>query len=152
MRPILTGLALILVAVPAWGQDLGTLNGTWEGSLTPVNAPAFYEWTEPYVFRIVISENNAQVFRSTKGAAFKEVKPGAFHIMQHRTNAVVVAIDSGNDNDGMWVQTYNFSVTLKDQNTLITNWYNVVNNTGIPLSSATSKFTGAAAGELTRVP
>ena len=72
--------------------------------------------------------------------------------MQHRTNAVVVAIDSGNDNDGMWVQTYNFSVTLKDQNTLITNWYNVVNNTGIPLSSATSKFTGAAAGELTRVP
>jgi hypothetical protein len=61
------------------------------------------------------------------------------------------AIDSGKDNDGVWVETWAFVITQKDRNTLITNLYRVVNNTDLPLNIDYSKFSSAKAGELKRV-
>jgi hypothetical protein len=150
VRRILIGIASAVVALPAWAQDLGTLDGTWQGSLGPINGPNLFKMTEPHIVRIVITGSNAKVYKSTKDGAFTEVKPGAFHVVQLQTNAIIYAINSGSDNEGTWVQTWEYAVTLKDRNTLITNWIDVVNNINVPLSVDHSKFTAAASGDLVR--
>jgi len=80
-----------------------------------------------------------------------EVKPGRFKVERVAANMIVFAIDSGKDNEGVWVETWAFAITQKDRNTLITNLYRVVNNTDLPLNIDYSKFSSAKAGELKRV-
>jgi hypothetical protein len=150
MRRILIGLALMLAALPAWAQDLGTLDGTWEGSLGTLSGPSLSKLAKPWTFRIIIAGSQAKVFYVDKAGQFQEVKPGAFSVVRVLTNAIVLAIDSAQDSDGTWVETWDFAVTLKDQNTLIANFYRVVNNINVPLTAEHSKFTVAVAGELVR--
>jgi hypothetical protein len=126
---------------------LGSLDGTWEGELQSLNkdgTPA-----KPGSYRIVISGADAKVFILTDGKE-REVKPTAFRVQRHLTNAVVLAIDSATDDDGLWVETWSFTVTLKDKNTLITNFSRVVNNANLPLSVDYSKFSRTASGEFQR--
>jgi hypothetical protein len=80
-----------------------------------------------------------------------EVKPGRFKVDRLATNFIVYAIDSGNDKDGMWVETWAFVITQKDGNTLITNLFRVVNNTDVPLDKDNSRFSSAKTGELKRI-
>jgi hypothetical protein len=139
----------ILMPRQAEAQDFGPVNGTWEGSLGPVSGPGLFASDKPLLIRIIVRDEGGQVFT---GENFNdEVKPGRFKVERVATNMIVFAIDSGKDNDGVWVETWAFVVTQKDRNTLITNLYRVVNNTDLPLNIDHSKFSSAKAGELKRV-
>lgn len=130
-------------------QDFGPVNGTWEGSLGVVSGPGLFASDKPLPIRMIIRDKVAQVFT---GENFNdEAKPGRFKVERVATNMVVFAINSGEDNDGVWVETWAFVITQKDRNTLITNFYRVVNNTDLPLNVRDSKFSTAKAGELKRV-
>ncbi len=152
LRILVFGFAFMFVALPVRAaDDLGTLDGTWEGSLAVIGAPGFKAPGPPYVIRIVIAGTAAHVFgRYRSGDPYQEVKPGAFHVSRLGPNGVVVAMDSGNDNEGTWVETWNFTVTLKQRDTLIAVFCRTVNNLNLPLSVDHSKFTETQAGELNR--
>ncbi len=126
--------------------NLGLLDGTWEGEL---QAPEKDGSTKPTWQRIVINGSDAKVFIRSEGDE-REIKPAAFQVHRHLANAVILAIDSALDDDGLWIETWSFTVTLKDRNTLIANFSRVVNNANLPLSVAHSKFSSTATGELRR--
>jgi hypothetical protein len=148
----LVSLAILAAALPCGrAQDFGPLNGTWEGELKSMSldadAPRSPSWR-----RIEIQDTQARVFYRTKDDQVREVMPGKFRIERHLTNAVVFAMNSGRDNEGLWVETWVFAITQKDRNTLVANFGRVVNNNNLPLSVAHSKFTQSALGELQRKP
>src|SRR5687767_681148 len=133
----------ILTPRQVQAQHFGPVNGTWEGSLGPVSGPGLFASDKPLPIRMIIRDEGPQVFT---GENFNvEAKPGKFKIDRVATNMIVFAIDSGEDNDGVWVETWAFVVTQKDRNSLITNFYRVVNNTDLPLSNDHSKFSSAKA-------
>jgi hypothetical protein len=149
---LFAGLALLLVPLRAAAQDLGTLDGTWQGDLAVIRTPTTVGPGRPYTVRIVITGATAHVFaRDTSGGPFQEVKPGAFRVGRLGPSAIILSMDSGQDDEGTWIETWTFVVTLKAPNALITNLYRVVNNVDLPLSIDHSKFTEAEAGELARV-
>jgi hypothetical protein len=139
----------ILMPRQAEAQDFGPVNGMWEGGLDPVSGPGLFASDKPLLIRMIVRDDGVQVFT---GENFNdEVKPGRSKVERVATNMIVFAIDSGKDNDGVWVETWAFVITQKDRNTLITNLYRVVNNTDLPLNIDYSKFSSAKAGELKRV-
>jgi len=139
----------ILTPRQAEARDFGSVIGTWEGSLDPVNGSGLVASDEPLPIRMIVRDDGAQVFT---GENFDvEAKPGKFKVERAATNMVIFEIDSGEDNDGVWVETWAFAITQKDQNTLIANFYRVVNNTDVPLNIDYSKCSSAKAGELKRV-
>jgi len=153
-------LSLVGALAIAWGLslltprqaealDFGSVIGTWEGSLDPVNGPGLVASDKGLPIRMIVRDDRAQVFT---GENFEvEAKPGKFKVERTATNMIVFEIDSGEDNDGVWVETWAFVITQKDRDTLITNFYRVVNNTEMPLNARDSKFSFAKTGELKRV-
>jgi hypothetical protein len=153
--------ALVAAAAPTGAQNavqdqgLGPLNGTWEGELAVVDyrnmaEPDRSKLSPTTWRRLVIQEAAAKVFYKTKEGEVREVKPGAFRVQRHLSNAVVTAIDSGQDKDGTWVETWLFAVTQKDRTTLTVEAARLVNNVNLPLTVPYSKFALAWAGELQR--
>jgi tetratricopeptide (TPR) repeat protein len=129
-------------------ETLGALNGTWEGELKNVDLKGDGK-TSTQWYRVVIDGRQASVFYK-KDDKIIEVKPGQFRVERHLTNAIVMAIDSGLDNEGLWVETWVYAVTPKDRNTLIANLMRVVNNNNLPITNDHSKFSSALIGELQR--
>lgn len=145
---IASGLS-VLAPRRAEALDFGPTIGTWEGSLDPINGPGLAASDKRLPIRMIVRDDAAQVFT---GENFEiEAKPGKFKVERIATNMIVFEIDKGEDNDGVWVETWAFVITQKDQNTLITNFYRVVNNTEMPLNAGDSKFSIAKVGELKRV-
>lgn len=98
---------------------------------------------------MIVGDDRAQEFT---GENFElEAKPGKFKVERTATNMIIFETDSGEDNDGIWVETWAFVMTQKDRDTLITNFYRVVNNTEMPVNARDSKFSIAKTGELKRV-
>jgi len=120
----------------AAAEDFGSLDGTWEGDLKSIDLTGEGKATTAWR-RIIIQDGQARVFYK-RDEKINEVKPGKFRVERQLTNAVIVAIDSGNDNKGTWVETWAFAVTQKDKNTLITNFMRQVNNINLPLSAGHS--------------
>jgi hypothetical protein len=155
---IARGLLLVGALVIAWtlsvltpgqAEDFGPVDGIWEGSLGTINGAGLSTSDKPLPIRMTIRDKRAQVFT---GENFNvEVKPERFRVDRIATNLVVFAIDSGEDTDGVWVETWAFAMTQKTPNTLMTNLIRVVNNTNLPLSVDYSKFSVAKTGELKRV-
>ncbi len=137
-----------LVLWRAAAEDFGSLDGTWEGDLKSIDLTGEGQATTSWR-RIIIQDGQARIFYK-RDEKINEVKPGKFRVERQLTNAVIVAIDSGHDNEGTWVETWAFAVTQKDKNTLITNFMRQVNNINLPLSVGHSKFSAVAAGELSR--
>jgi hypothetical protein len=134
----------------ALAQDGGSLDGQWDGALSYVDGPGLSKINTPSILmRLIISGASARVYYF-KDKAAKEVKPGAFRVQRYMSNAVVVAMDSGQDDDGTWVETWSFTVTWKDRDTLIVNWFRVVNNINLPPNADSSKFSVGAVGEMRR--
>lgn len=135
--------------------DIGTIDGTWEGELSYLTGPGLGQRrpdAPPSVLkiRIVIDKNDVHVFNFLNGTT-EEAKLGSLRLTRLLTNAVVASIDSGNDKDGTWVETWTFVLTLKDKGTLNAIWTRQVNNINLPLDVSYSKFARAASGELKRV-
>ena len=138
-----------LTARQVEAKDFGPLNGTWEGSLVPISGPGLVTSDKPLPIRMIVQDNRAQVFTGENFAV--EAKPGKFKVERIATNMIVFEIDSGDDNDGVWVETWAFVITQKGRDPLITNFSRVVNNTDMPQNARDSKFSMAKTGELKRV-
>ena len=149
-------LFCILVPIGVCAQDFGSLDGTWEGQMKWFDTGDRQRHGEAFTQRIIIQGQEARVFRF-KGTQMEEItwdttKQWPFQVQRKLTNAVISAINSGRDDDGMFVETWVLAVTQKDRNTLISNLFWVMNNNNLPLTVNYSKFSLAAKGELRRVP
>lgn len=158
----IASLVVSVAAAPAWGaQDqpktspeipVETLNGTWEGELSPVDyrnvSIADRSKLAPAWLQMIIKERDARVLIKSSDGKLEEVKPGLFKVARQISNAAVIAIDSGTDDDGTWVETWLFAVTAKDKNTLLVQLVRQVNNINLPLTVDYSKFACTWAGDL----
>lgn len=131
------------------------LDGTWSGTTKCLYDPGL--WEEDVCdsgWIITIDGSNAQIEMITKSRSGKEthsrVDDRPIFVRRLETNAVLTTIDSGNDEDGHWVETWTLSVSLRDKDHLLVHWNRVVNNTDFPLDRKGSKFSIVQMGELVR--
>ena len=136
---------------PSAGQRPGSLEGTWEGKLDLVDTKGSSSYNrtkaalEEYPIAIAIHGQVASVYFGET-----EVMPTKFETQIYMTNAVVFATDTGYQGDHPWVETWNFSLTQKDSDTLIVCFSRVVNNLDIAEGEKNSKFYVLAVGEFRR--
>ena len=150
--PMLLSLGLT-APVRADPPDSFSFNGVWQGRIkfdkeayiSPSSTPA-----DGQLFRIEIRDG-AVVVRALTNGNFDEIKPGAFQFVPYKASAVIFAIDSGEPDHGVyWVETWVFTVTLKDSNTLLVEYARMVNNVGAPPEQDGSKFATRGIGEFKR--
>jgi len=93
-----------------------------------------------------------QIIRSKKGEETKStIKPGKFTFVRTSTNAIAMSINAGKDEDGLWVETWTFAMTLTDPDHMLVHWTRVVNNTDMPKGQKGSKFSSVGMGEFARL-
>jgi hypothetical protein len=148
-------LFCVLIPIGVSAQDFGPLDGTWQGQLKWLDTGDGRRHGDAFTQKIIIQGQGARVFRF-KGEQAEEItwdatKEWPFQVQRKLTNAVVFAINSGRDDDGLYVETWVFALTQKDRNTLIASLSWVMNNNNLPLSVDYSKFSLAAKGELHRM-
>ena len=106
----------------------GGFRGKWEGQLRLIDPNAYHSeiggGTAGQVFEASFEVSGEKV-RVFWGKHRTEVKPGSFHLTTHKTNAIVYAMDSAADvmdktGSGGWVETWTFTITHKDRNSLYT--------------------------------
>jgi hypothetical protein len=141
-------------SLPSVGRDVGSFEGTWEGRLEVVDggsskdSEADKRTKAAYgksLFKIAIHGQRASVYFGET-----EVKPTLFQAHVYQTNAVVFASSAGSDQDGEWVETWDFALTEKNFETLIACFSRVVNNVEVAEEKDGSKFFVLAVGELHR--
>lgn len=149
--PLVLGIAFLH---PTAGQSSNSLDGTWEGKLEVVydsssNDPESDKRVKAAYakspFRISIDGQRAGVYFGDE-----EVKPGLFQSQAYMSNAVIFASSAGEDRDGRWLETWNFTVTEKNSKTIIACLSRVVNNLDRAETKDGSKFVLVAAGEFHR--
>ena len=132
-----------------------SLDGTWSGTTNCLYDPGL--WPEDISdtgWNISIDGANAKIEMITRSKSGKEyrslVDDRPIFVRRLETNAVLTTIYSGNDEDGHWVETWTFSLSLKDKDHLLAHWNRVVNNTDFPINKKASKFSIVEMGELAR--
>lgn len=130
-------------------------DGTWSGVVKCLYDPGIWPDDECDVsFTFTIQGQDlriTQVIRSKKGEETKsEINPQKFRFLKLSTNAVAVSMDSGNDEDGSWVETWSFVMTLADPTHMIAHWTRVVNNVDMPIEKKGSKFSSVGMGLLVK--
>jgi hypothetical protein len=127
--------------------------GAWEGTLSlgsESQGQQEWKWTKNLDVRLVVSKSKASVYLKGKGE-WVEIKPGTFTLSAIDTNAVVVSITSGRDDDGRWVETWSFAITVIDDKTLQVLWQRQVKNKDMDPSKPDAVFGKLGFGELTKV-
>jgi len=158
---IAAGLLASLAASPVLAQTAGerlreaAYIGTWTGTVRCVHDPGL--WPDDECDRRFTSEIGAdtlhvqQVVRSKKGRETSgEVGAGKWGFFRLETNAIAVAMDTGEDTQGHWVETWTFAMTLKDPDHLLVHWTRVVNNTELARDAKGATFSILGIGELAR--
>ncbi|MBH5390901.1 hypothetical protein [Bradyrhizobium diversitatis] len=154
--PILALVSAIAFLHSTAGQGSSSLEGTWEGKLEVAYSgsskdPASDERIKAAYakspFRIRINQQRASVYFGGE-----EVKPGLFQYQAYMTNAVIFASSAGEDRDGRWVETWNFTLTEKISDTMIACFSRVVNNLDLGETKDAGKFGLLAVGEFHRTP
>ena len=152
MRILVFCFALLVAVASAKGQDLTDLHGTWEGSLVFLQGEGLsVRGADQMHVRIMIADSESHVFIQRKDGSLKEVKPGVFQTTVLKSNAIISAINSGDDNDGTWVETWSFAVTKSSSTKLLVIFTRLVNNLNLPMISDHGKFAHVASGELSLV-
>jgi hypothetical protein len=133
-----------------------TYDGKWSGVVKCLYDPGLWPDDECDVTFTFDIHRNAlaveQIIRSKKGEQTKsQINPGKFQFVRLATNAVAISLDSGNDEDGTWVETWSFAMTLKDPDHMIVHWTRIVNNIDMPLEKKGSKFSSVGMGEFVRL-
>ncbi|GEM_PF-1808360 len=159
--------SVLIISPIVYGEDdlyYGDFNGSWEGTLYLIglDLPGF-----PYTLstkeidknggesKIVVSGQNVEVYYKWKGK-WKEVKPGQFKINKHKTNAIIFAINSSSDvydktGSGGWVETWNFTLTYKDKNSVYVYVTRAVNNYMKKYDEEISRFFISSFGDFQKV-
>jgi hypothetical protein len=149
--PLVSGIAFLQ---PTTAQSSRSLAGTWEGKLEVLydsssNDPESDKRVKAAYtkspFRISINGQQASVYFGDE-----EVKPGSFQSQSYMTNAVIFASSAGEDRDGRWVETWNFTVTEKNSEAILVCFSRVVNNLDRAETMDSGKFGLIAAGEFHR--
>jgi hypothetical protein len=141
----------ILFSWPIAARDIGSFDGTWEGKLDVLDTRGSQSYNRTKAaygespFAIAVHGQRASVhFGET------EVKPTSFQTQIYMTNAVVFATDTGYQSGHQWVETWNFTLTQKDAETLIVCLSRMVNNLDLAEGEDNSKFYVLAVGEFRR--
>jgi hypothetical protein len=151
--------AAALYAQPGTAQSTqlraASYDGTWNGAVKCLYDPGLWPEDECDIglgFAIHGKDFRVrQTVRSKNGAVTEsEINPGRFSFTRLATNAVAVSIEQGADEDGAWVETWNFVMTLKDPDHMIVHWTRVVNNLDMPAEKKGSKFSSVGMGMLVR--
>ena len=100
--------------VQAAAEDFGSLDGTWEGDLKRIDLTGEGKSTTAWWRRIIIEGGRGRVFYKSD-EKINEAKPGKFRVERRLANAVIVAINSGNDNEGTWVRNLGICCHPKGQ-------------------------------------
>ena len=132
-----------------------TLDGTWSGTTRCLYDPGL--WPDDVCdsgWNISIDGSSATIEMITRDRKGKEtrsrVEDRPIFVRRFETNAVLTTIEGGNDEDGHWVETWTFSLSLEDKDHVLAHWNRVVNNTDLPLDKKGSKFSVVQMGELVR--
>lgn len=136
-------------ANPACADASRGLDGVWEGSLAvvQVGAPTTKK-LETWTLRIEISGESARVWYKPESEWVEIPRP--FRVQRLRSNAVVTSIESGRDEEGIWVETWSIALAQKSEKAALAVYSRLVNNENLPLTSEHKAFSVAATGELTR--
>ena len=157
----LAGLAIMSAAPPALATANTTpatnaavepvsFDGTWQGTIYFDKEGFLADTSTPVTgvrFRIEIHDVVVRVFIEEDGA-FKESKPGRYHIAPLSANAVIFATD---EDEGNWVESWSFVVTVKGKDLMIAEYTRLVNNVSVPHGEKGSEFATRGAGEFSRV-
>jgi hypothetical protein len=134
-----------------------TYDGKWSGTIKCLYDPGLWPEDEcdvGFTFEINGSSLSVQeVVRSKNGKeTTSAINPGKFKFVQLATNAIAISLDKGNDEDGTWVETWSFAMTLTDSDHMTVHWTRIVNNIDMPKNQKGSKFSSVGMGELVRMP
>ena len=129
---------------------VAAIDGIWEGSLAVVSRDTARPGLPLSVnIRIIIrGETVALHFGGERG--WEEIKPGAFRVTGNKANAIVYAVDDGRDNDGVWVETQNVSLTRSSGTVLRAIYVRLVNNMEVPRTEDKADWWVVAVGDLNR--
>lgn len=132
-----------------------TYDGQWSGTIRCLYDPGLWPEDECDVgvnFEIHGGDFLVeQIIRSKQtGESKKYPVSTPFQFLRLATNAVATSLNTGTDEDGTWVETWSFVMTLKDPNHMIVHWTRVVNNLDVPQHVSASKFSSVGMGELVR--
>jgi len=157
--------ALLLVPATAMAADddpyYGGFDGRWEGTLQYIPAEAFdsergYAHEDTRFALSIRGEAVSVYMKDSKG--WQEYMPGGFRMVAHKTNGEIFGNLSSVDDAGGkvfgWVESWNFTFTHKDDQTLYVFFTRVVHNLGVPYNyraqGATGRSFNIAHGEFSR--
>lgn len=131
-------------------------DGTWKGEVNCLHDPGLWPEDECAVqFTLAIQGASISVEQQVRSKSGKEtisdINPGMFSFVRKGTNALALSMQSGDDEDGTWVETWSFVMTLEDADHMLVHWTRVVNNTDMPKAQRGSKYSSVGMGEFSRV-
>jgi hypothetical protein len=145
--------------VPAESAQLraASYNGKWSGTIKCLYDPGMWPDDECDIgLNFEISGSALlvrQVVKSKNGKeSTSDINPGKFQFIRLATNAIAISLNSGLDEDGTWVETWSFAMTLTDPDHMLVHWTRIVNNVDLPRHEKGSKFSSVGMGELLRIP
>jgi hypothetical protein len=159
---------LLLAALPLQARAQGTpateagdrlravsFVGTWSGTLRCAVDPGVWPDDEcDRRFTLEIHANTLRVMqtvRSKRGQETSgEVGVGKWGFFRLETNALALAMDTGEDAQGRWVESWTFVLSLKDPDHLAATWTRVVNHVDQARDSKLALVTVVATGDLAR--
>lgn len=135
-------------------------DGAWAGVISVIDTSLYNPTPLPDELGTAIDTMKLEIAIEIEGDAarvyikndngWKEVKRGSFDIVVHKTNAVVAAIDSNvaKDMSAGWVETWNFTLTHKDDKALYAYWVRAVNNYHLAAGEPYARFMVSGVAEL----
>lgn len=172
MKYILSIIALALLsgcATPTKNIEkpefyLGSYEGIWVGQIQQIKGngyPFVAEGKHQFSIMLVIEGDTVKVYRQPKEGSAEEVKAsGGFKIIKHKTNAIIYSQDSESDefnekDTSDWVETWNMTLTKKDDSSLYIYHVRAVNNFKNPpdhhVNESMGRFFFSFSGELKRI-
>lgn len=163
LQSILVALLVLVPAAAIAADDpyYGGFDGRWEGMLQYIPAEAYDpergHTLENTRFAFSIKGETVSVYFNDNGT-WQEYMPGAFRIAFHKTNGVIFgnlsrAEEAGGKVFG-WVETWNFTFTHKDDQSLYVFFTRVVHNLGLAYDykaqGASGRTFNIAHGEFSR--
>lgn len=145
---------ILAMAAPSYAIDTPNLDGIWQGSLHFKEGSFAFDpiddakSTTDVKLRIDIHGPVVNVFF---GRAEGEGSPGAFHIAQVKSNAIIFGTEYLQGDGPGWTESMTMIVTPKDDKTLFISFSRLVSNTGFEDRKDNVKFAEHVDGELTRV-
>lgn len=136
------------LGLPEWREALGSLAGTWEGTVEVIDAtdktpPGFWRRGDRPELRIVVRQSTAVI--SVKADGWRPLN-GNFQATDFTGGGFVYTVDSGNG----WVENWNLSLAKKDADTLLVFLSFVSGGTLERLDAVDAAFAVGAMGELKR--